>query len=158
MGPLVLLGAITLAGYALIALAIAVFMGGGLMMGAALDSTGAIVPPEAMGGLFAGAGLIALLVVLTISVLIAMALFYGVPLVMLAGQNAWPAAQDSIAACWINMLPLLVFGLIFLVLMVVAVIPFGLGFLILGPVTVGAVYASYRDVFGEAPARVNLAK
>ena len=158
MGPLVLLGAISLAGYALIALAIAVFMGGGLMMGAALDSTGAIVPPEAMGGLFVGAGLIALLVVLTISVLIAMALFYGVPLVMLAGQNAWPAAQDSIAACWINMLPLLVFGLIYLVLMVVAVIPFGLGFLVLGPVTVGAVYASYRDVFGEAPARVNLAK
>ena len=158
MGPLVLLGAISLAGYALMALVIAVFMGGGLMMGAALDSTGTIVPPEAMGGLFAGAGLIALLIVLTISVLIAMALFYGVPLVMLAGQNAWPAAQDSIAACWINILPLLVFGLIYLVLAVVAVIPFGLGLLILGPVTVGAVYASYQDVFGEAPERVSLAK
>ena len=158
LGPLVLLGAISLAGYALMALVIAVFMGGGLMMGAALDSTGTIVPPEAMGGLFAGAGLIALLIVLTISVLIAMALFYGVPLVMLAGQNAWPAVQDSVAACWINILPLLVFGLIYLVLMVVAVIPFGLGLLILGPVTVGAVYASYREVFGEAPARVSLAK
>ena len=158
MGPLVLLGLISLAGYVLMALVVMVFMGGGFIMGAALDSTGAIVPPEAMGGLLAGAGLIALLIILVIGTLMAMALFYGVPLVMLAGQNVWPAVQDSVAACWINMLPLLVFGLIYLVLAVAAAIPFGLGFLILGPVTVGAIYASYREVFGEAPARVNLAK
>ena len=158
MGPLVLLGAISLVGYVLMLLVVVLFMGGGLLMGATLDSTGAVVPPEAMGGLLAGAGLIALLIILTIGLLITMALFYGIPLVVLGGQNAWPAAQDSVAACWTNMLPLLVFGLIYLVLGVVAIIPFGLGMLVLGPVTVGAVYASYRDVFGEAPARVNLAK
>ncbi len=164
MGPLVLLGLISLAGYVLMALVAVVFVGGGLMMSAVMDSTGTHMAPEALGGLFAGAGLIVLLVVLTIGFLITMALFYGIPLVMLGGQNAWPAAQDSIAACWANMLPLLpllpllVFGLIYLVLGVVAIIPFGLGMLVLGPVTVGAVYASYRDVFGEASPRVNLAK
>jgi hypothetical protein len=158
MGPLVLLGLISAAGYALMALVILVFMGGGLIVGAALDSTGAIVPPEAMGGLLAGAGLVALLIMVVIGFLVVMALFYGTPLVMLGGQNAWPAAQDSVAACWINMLPLLVFGAIYLVLAVVAAIPFGLGFLVLGPVTVCAIYVSYRDVFGEAPPRVNLAK
>lgn len=158
MGPLVLLGLISVASYVLIALVILVFVGGGLIVGVALDSTGAVVPPEAMGGLLAGAGLVALLIILVIGFLIVMALFYGIPLVMLAGQNAWPAALDSVAACWINMLPLLVFGLIYLVLAVVAVIPFGLGFLVLGPVTVCAIYASYRDVFGEAPSRINLAK
>lgn len=148
MGPLVLLGLISLAGYVLMALVVVMFMGGGLMMGATLDSAGVIVPSQAMGGFLAGAGLVALLVILTIGLLMTMALFYGIPLVMLGGQNAWPAAQDSIAACWVNMLPLLVFGLIYLVLAMVAAIPFGLGFLILGPVTVGAVYASYREVFG----------
>lgn len=158
MGPLVLLGLISLAGYVLMVLVVILFMGGGLMMGATLDSTGAIVPSEAIGGLLAGAGLVALLIIVVIWFLITMALFYGIPLVMLGGQNAWPAAQDSVAACWTNVLPLLVFGLIYLVLGVVAVIPFGLGLLILGPVTVGAVCASYRDVFGETPARVNLAK
>lgn len=158
MGPLVLLGLISLAGYVLMALVAVVFVGGGLMMSAVMDSTGTHMAPEALGGLFAGAGLIVLLVVLTIGFLITMALFYGIPLVMLGGQNAWPAAQDSIVACWANMLPLLVFGLIYLVLGVVAIIPFGLGMLVLGPVTVGAVYASYRDVFGEASPRVNLAK
>ena len=158
MGPLVLLGLISLAGYVLMILVAVVFVGGGLMVGAVMDSTGAVVPPEAMGGLFVGAGLIALLVILTIGLLMTMALFYGIPLVMLGGQNAWPAARDSVAACWANVLPLLVFGLIYLVLAVVAAIPFGLGLLILGPVTVCAVYASYRDVFGETSTRVNLAK
>ncbi len=159
MGPLVLLGAISVGGYLLIGLVVLVFMGGGLMVGAAMDSSGTLVPPEAMGGLLAGAGLVALLVIVVIGFAIAMALFYGTPLVMLAGQNAWPAVQDSIAACWTNVLSLLVFGLIYLVLAVVATIPFGLGFLILGPVTVCAIYASYREVFGErAPARVNLSK
>lgn len=158
MGPLVLLGAISVGGYVLIALVLVMFMGGGLIMGATLDSTGAIVPPEAMGGLLAGAGLVAVLIVVVIGFVIAMALLYGTPLVMLAGQNAWPAAQDSIAACWINVLPLLVFGLIYLVLAVVAAIPLGLGFLILGPVTVCAVYASYREVFEERAPSVSLSK
>ena len=55
MGPLVLLGLISLAGYVLMALVIFVFMGGGLIMGATIDSaTGTVVPPEAMGGLLAG--------------------------------------------------------------------------------------------------------
>ena len=159
MGPLVLLGAISLAGYVLMALVVMVFMGGGLVMGATLDSTGAIVPPEAMGGVLAGVGLIVGLILIFIGFLIAMALFYGVPLVMLGQQNAWPAAQASIVACWINMLPFLVFGLIYIVLAVVAAIPFGLGFLILGPVTVCAIYASYREVFEEtSPASIRLAK
>ena len=158
MGPLVLLGLISLAGYVLMILVAVVFVGGGLMVGAVMDSTGAVVPPEAMGGLFVGAGLIALLVILTIGLLMTMALFYGIPLVMLGGQNAWPAARDSVTACWANVLPLLVFGVLYLVLAVVATIPFGLGFLVLGPVTICAVYASYRDVFGDLPARINLAK
>ncbi len=159
MGPLVLLGAISLAGYVLMALVVMVFMGGGLVMGATLDSTGAIVPPEAIGGVLAGVGLIVALILIVMGFLIAMALFYGVPLVMLGRQNAWPAAQASIVACWINMLPFLVFGLIYIVLAFVAVIPFGLGFLILGPVTVCAIYASYREVFEEtSPASIRLAK
>ena len=159
MGPLVVLGLISLAAGVLMALVMFVFMGGGLLLGGALDHTGAVVPPESMGGIFVGFGLIVFLIILAISFLVAMALFYGVPLVMLAGQHAWPAIQDSIAACWINFLPLLVFGLIYFVLGIVAIIPLGLGFLVLGPVTVGAIYASYREVF-QGPARpsISLAK
>lgn len=158
MGPLVLLGLISLVSYVLMALVVMLFVGGGFLMGAAIDSSGAVVPPEAMSGLFAGAGLVVLLVILGIAFLVGMALFYGIPLVMLGQQNAWPAAQASVMACWINILPLLVFGLVYILLGIVAIIPFGLGFLILGPVTVGAVYASYREVFEETASRIRLDK
>lgn len=157
LGPLAVLGLLGLAGGVAVAVVMFFFMGGGLMLGGVLDSTGTIIPPQTMTGLFAGAGLIAFLLMLAIWVLLAMALWYGIPLVMLAGQYVWPAVQDSIAACWINMLPLLVFGLIYIVLAILAIIPMGLGLLVLGPVTVGAVYASYRDVF-EPSAPLNLAK
>lgn len=159
MGPLVVLGLIGLAGGVVAGLVLFLFMGGGLLLGGVLDTTGAIIPPQTMTGLFAGAGLLALLLILLLCILIGMAFFYSVPLVMLAGQQVWPALQDSIAACWINFLPLTIFGLVYLVLGVLATIPLGLGFFVLGPVTVGAVYASYRDVF-ERPGRpsINLAK
>ncbi|MCB1778173.1 MAG: hypothetical protein KDI50_12135, partial [Candidatus Competibacteraceae bacterium] len=128
--------------------------------GVALDNTGTHVPNEAMGGILAGVGLIVMLLVITIGILMAMALFYGVPLVMLGRQNAWPAVQASIAASWINMLPLLVFGLIYVALGIIAIVPFGLGLLVLGPVTICAIYASYREIFEEEPpaSGINLAK
>lgn len=159
LGTLVVLGLLGLAGGVLVALVLFLFMGSGLLLGGVLDYSGAIVPSQSMGGVFAGIGLIAFLIVLFIGFLVAAALFYGVPLVMLAGQQAWPAVQDSITACWINFLPLLLFGLIYIVLGILALIPFGLGFLVLGPVTVGAVYASYREIFqGSVRSSVNLAK
>lgn len=159
MGPLIMLGLFSFGGYVLIFLVIMVFVGGSVATGLVLDNTGANLPNEAMGGILAGVGLIVMLITIAIGILIAMALFYGVPLVMLGRQNAWPAVQASIAASWINMLPLLVFGLIYIVLAFVAVIPLGFGLLILGPVTVGAIYASYREVFEEMPPTgINLAK
>lgn len=159
MGPLVLLGLIGVAGYVSIVLVVVAFVGSGLVMGAVMDGSGVLAPPEAMAGLFAGAGLVALLVIVVIGFLIAMALFYGTPLVMLAGQDAWPAAQDSVFTCWINVLPLLVFGLVYLVLAVLATIPLGLGWLVLLPVTVCATYASYREVFEvQTPPSISLSK
>lgn len=150
-GPLLLLGAIGIGGYLLMGLVILLFMGGTLATGMMMDSTGMAVTPQTLVSLLAGAGLVALLVVLILVFLVAAAWFYGVPLVMLAGQNAWPAVQDSLVAGWSNILPLLVFGLISLILMLLALIPLGLGFLIWGPVMICATYASYREVF-ERPA------
>ena len=160
MGPLIMLGLFSVAGGVLMVLLIVLFVGGSVATGVVLDSAGTQVPAEAMGGVLAGVGLIVALILIAIGFLVTMALFYGVPLVMLGRQNAWPAVQASIVACWINMLPFLVFGLIYIVLAVVAAIPFGLGFLILGPVTVCAIYASYREVFEEttSPASIRLAK
>ena len=136
-----------------------VFVGGGIATGIVLDDPGQGITPEMIEGLFGVGFMVLILVQLTLWAVIMMSMFYAIPLVMLGRQDAWPAVQDSIAACWINMLPLLVFGLMGLVLAMIAVIPFGLGFLILWPVMICAVYASYREVFAEpTPTRVTLRK
>ncbi|MCC8988519.1 MAG: hypothetical protein LM523_12540 [Candidatus Contendobacter sp.] len=159
MGPLVILGLISLAGYMLMGLILMVFVGGGIATGIVLDDPGQGITPEMIEGLFGVGFMVLMLVELTLWAVIMMAMLYAIPLVMLGRQDAWPAVQDSIAACWINMLPLLVFGLMGLVLAMIAAIPFGLGFLILWPVMACAVYASYREVFAEpTPTRVTLRK
>jgi len=48
-------------------------------------------------------------------------------------------------------MPFLVFGLIGMVLCVVAAMPLGLGLFLLVPVLFATGYTSYRDVFGAEP-------
>jgi uncharacterized membrane protein len=91
--------------------------------------------------------LLAMLLMSTIGLLLSMAFFYAVPLIMFAAAKPVAAMKSSFAACLANILPLLLFSVVYIVLAAVAVIPFGLGMLVLLPVTFGAVYASYRDVF-----------
>lgn len=143
--PMLTLGLVSLAGTAVTAL-----VGGSAVLGG-LVGVGALGPDHASAlGMVAGVGILALLVTLLIALALSMALLYGVPLVMLAGVPPKEAMMASVSATLTNALPLLVFGLIYVVLAVLAAIPLGLGFLVLGPVTVGSIYASFRDVFPEA--------
>jgi uncharacterized membrane protein len=96
--------------------------------------------------------LLAMLLMSTIGLLLSMAFFYAVPLIMFAAAKPVAALKSSFAACLANILPLLLFSVVYIVLAAVAVIPFGLGLLVLLPVTFGAVYASYRDVYAVPPA------
>jgi uncharacterized membrane protein len=94
--------------------------------------------------------LLALLLVSGLGLLLSMAFFYAVPLVMFTGAKPLDAIRSSFSACITNILPLLVFGVVYIVLATIAMIPLGLGLLVLLPVTFGAIYASYRDVFAPA--------
>jgi len=53
----------------------------------------------------------------------------------------------SIAATLKNVVPFLVFGVIYIVASIVASIPFGLGWIVLLPLSLLTAYVSYRDVF-----------
>jgi uncharacterized membrane protein len=75
------------------------------------------------------------------------ALFFAVPLVMTEREPPLQAMQSSLKACLVNWAPLLLFGLIATILGFIAMIPMGLGFLILGPVLTGAVWAAYAEIF-----------
>ncbi|MGE5524556.1 MAG: hypothetical protein ACM3SS_12650, partial [Rhodospirillaceae bacterium] len=50
-------------------------------------------------------------------------------------------------ACWRNLLPFTVYGFVVLVLWFLASIPLLLGLLIVLPVVLCSIYASYKDVF-----------
>lgn len=83
-----------------------------------------------------------------------MMIWFAPLLIVFHDQSPVEAMKLSFRACWINMLPFLVYGLVILVLWFIASIPLFLGLVILLPVLICSVYASYKDIFspGAAPA------
>jgi uncharacterized membrane protein len=55
--------------------------------------------------------------------------------------------KTSFYACLKNIVPFLIYGVIAVVLCLIAAIPFGLGFLVVGPVLFASIYTGYRDIF-----------
>jgi uncharacterized membrane protein len=137
------LGALLVGALVIMLLLVAGVAGGALLSSGHLAG----MNENRMIGMLFGMGAFALLFILLVMLVITMALFYAIPLVMLAGREPWQSLQDSVVVCSANFLPLSVFGLVYIVLTVLAALSLGLGFLVLIPVTFGAVYASYRDVF-----------
>jgi len=79
-----------------------------------------------------------------------MAYWYAPPLVMLRNEEPVNAMKTSFAACLVNIWPMTVYGLVGIVLMIAATIPFGLGWFVLCPMIATSIYASYKDIFGAA--------
>ena len=95
-----------------------------------------------------GAGFFALVVGLLLGALVAMAFWFAPALVVFRNLAPVDAAKASFAANLKNLFAFLVFGVIYLVAAIVASIPFGLGWIVLIPVSLLAVYVSSKDVFG----------
>ncbi len=134
-GPMLILGLISLVTNLIMGM-----IGKGMMPGAFMGD-------GMMGVQLSMSTLFGLLLLLVFAAALAALLFYAIPLVMLKGEEPFEAIKLSVTGTLQNWLPLLVFALIYTVLSIVAAIPMGLGFLILGPVTVGAWYQSYKDIY-----------
>ena len=107
--------------------------------------------PQAL--LAAGATVaLAVLVMAALMVPVLMALWFAPPLVTFHELGAVDAMKASFWACLQNLGPFLVYGLVLLLLSVLASMPLLLGWLVLGPVMAASIYAAYRDVFVEQPA------
>jgi uncharacterized membrane protein len=139
-GELVMVGAFNLIGWVIIVFAVAAVIGGGVFMGV-------------MRGDIEGAGLsitsllIAMLLIAGLSVPLYMASWFAPALIVLDDVPPWAALKASFVVCVRNWIPFLVYSVVLLVLCLVAVIPLGLGFLVLIPVVAASVYTSYRDIF-----------
>ena len=95
----------------------------------------------------ASAMMLPILLAMFFIVPILMAYWYAPVLIGLHNLTAVEAMKLSFSACLKNMLPFLLYGLIFTAILVVAIIPFGLGLIVAIPVMMTSLYTSYVDVF-----------
>ncbi|MFA9459469.1 BPSS1780 family membrane protein [Thiohalorhabdus methylotrophus] len=148
-GPLLVLGAVALAGTLLAGLILVYTSTGEIAPGGAgtgTPQTGGAMPAASasLGGII-GAVLVALLVTF--------ALLFAIPLVTFQDMDPATAMRQSFMASIRNLAPVLLFLVLYLILGFIAMIPVGLGFLVLLPVGAAAAYQGYREIFPEpAPA------
>ncbi|MBI3899747.1 MAG: hypothetical protein HY308_15835 [Gammaproteobacteria bacterium] len=96
---------------------------------------------------------LAFLVYILIMMAIGMAISFAPALVYLHDVSPLSAIKMSITASMKNMLPGLVSSLIFIPILLLSMIPLGLGLFVTVPLAIITFYAAYRDIFLEtAPA------
>lgn len=84
---------------------------------------------------------------LVLGTLYGCAVYFAVPLLWFADVGLMQALQMSLMACKRNIGSLFVFFLVVMLLMLLAIFTFGVGFLVLFPVLMLANYTSFRDIF-----------
>ena len=106
--------------------------------------TGQMTDQEAMSMILA-------VLVMTLFMIPLLMLFWFAPTLIVLHEDVGiiEAMKLSFLGCIRNILPFLIYGIVGFILMILASIPFGLGWLVLGPVLFGTIYASYKDIFLE---------
>ena len=144
--PLLVVGALLLAGSVVIGLVV-----GALGFGAVFGAMGGMGGMHQGGGnvlAALGASMFALLVALVLGMLLLMASWFAPSLVVFRGVPPVDSLKASFSASLKNIVPFLVWSVIYLVAAFVASIPFGLGWILLAPLTALTAYVAYKDVFG----------
>ncbi|MCG2575990.1 hypothetical protein LZ012_03150 [Dechloromonas sp. XY25] len=139
-GQLVMVGVFFAAGVFGIAFMAFLLVSGGVL-------GGGITGKVAGFGIALGGVMLAGLLVLVLSIPVIMATWYAPALVFFHDMKPLDAMKASFAAGAKNWLPMCIFGVFLLVALFFAMLPVGMGLLLLLPVFSGAVYASYRDIF-----------
>jgi len=103
-----------------------------------------IQSPELIQGLME-----AMLVALVLSIPLLLANWFAPALVMFHHKTPLAAMSLSIQACNRNMLPFLVYAVILSPLLMLSVLPLGLGLLIMLPVILISQYSSYHSIFTQ---------
>jgi len=144
LSSLVVIGALVLGAAIVVGIVLGVLGAGaifGMFMGGGQGSAGG----AAFGFL---TGLLVLVIGLGAGFLVGMALWFAPALVVFRDVPPLDAMKLSFGASLKNIVPFLLWFVIYLVASIVASIPFGLGFVVLLPVVMLTAYASYKDVFG----------
>lgn len=142
-GQLVMVGVFFAAGIFGIALLAFLLISGGVL--------GGVITGRVAGvGIALGGMMLAALLVFILSIPVIMATWFAPALVFFHDMKPAAAMRASFDAGAKNWLVMVIFGIFLLVSLFFAMLPLGLGLLLLLPIFSGAVYASYRDIFVEA--------
>ena len=144
MSSLIVLGALLLAVVFVLGLVMFLFGAGaaiGVGAGASAGSAGGMMAA-------AGLGLVMFLVSFVVGIVIAMAFWFAPGAVILSGMAPVDAIKASFAGRLKNIVPFILYVVIYFVAAIVASIPLGLGWLALIPLLMITIYVSYRDIFG----------
>lgn len=94
--------------------------------------------------------LLGALIFLALLLPLLMAIWFAPALVVFHDLRPVEAMKASFTGCMRNVLPFLLYGVVLFLASIVASIPVGLGWLVLGPVTAASIYTSYRDIYFSA--------
>lgn len=99
----------------------------------------------------ANAMLLPILTAMLLLVPVLMAYWYAPVLASLNNLNAIDAMKLSFKACAKNFIPFFLYSLIFMGLLMIALIPAGLGLIVVVPLLMTSLYISYIDIFNLVP-------
>ena len=136
------LGVLALVGWVIAFIPAIVIAGGGAFF-AMMRGGGDLVSVGALGFTF----MLAMLVSFALALPLYMAPWFAPSLIVFNDLKPVAALKASFFGCMKNIVPFLIYGVVLLVLCLVAAIPLALGFLVLGPVAIASIYTGYKDVF-----------
>ncbi|MFK7815767.1 MAG: BPSS1780 family membrane protein [Gammaproteobacteria bacterium] len=144
-GSLIGLGAVYLG----IIIAFAVVFG--VLVFGGMGGIGALSDPESINptAIFTSGIMFTVLIALLLMIPIMMMFWFAPALISLGGVPLIESLKMSFSGCLKNILPMFVFGLIMIVLAIVASIPFFLGWLVLMPMGMAAFYTAYRSIYTD---------
>lgn len=150
--PLITIGGIYLIGQVLI-IGVVMLIGGSMMTDMLLYGK-RVDESELMGVM--DSFLTASLLAIALSIPLLMAAWFSPLLVVFHNVPPVIAMQRSFFACLKNFIPFQLYGITLVILAMLALMPYGLGLVILIPTIFGSIYVSYKDIFlGESPSITN---
>lgn len=140
IGTLLGVGALTLVASFIIGMVVGLGVGVGAFSTMSGDA-------EAMAALGGTTVLLTVLITLALLLPVMMAAWFAPALVVFQQEGVIDSMKQSFAGCLKNIVPFLVYGVVFLLLGVLASLPIFLGWLVLGPMLSASVYTSYKDIY-----------
>ncbi len=123
-----------------------------VLIGGSAALTGLLIGPLAAVGLATGGIMLAVMVFMALWIGLLMAIWFAPALVLFHDAEPIDALGRSAQACARNLPCVFVVALSIYLLVWIAMLPAGLGLLVLLPVLAGAQHAAYLDIFAQRPA------